>query len=192
MQSSPSPTSIITSINQSNYLCSQAPDSQTNSQNNEIFQRPSKNANRTETKQPQFKEIVIVEATKSEVDQQTRDYVPNAPRPNKQDNYDFKNLAINNYIQAYSNSQDIFPNQQNRNEMFPHTLKIDNFNFEKPKFFLSSYTENGVRVTPANARADAPQTFVPGPIRYEEGKDKMKTGKTQHTTVSFKDSEQNK
>ncbi|VVC94173.1 unnamed protein product [Leptidea sinapis] len=67
MQSSPSPTSIITSMNQSNFLCSQSSDHQNSSMSSvqplkeEIFIRPVKNTkdNIEIAKQSLFKQVIL-------------------------------------------------------------------------------------------------------------------------------------
>ncbi|XP_075985036.1 cryptochrome-1-like isoform X2 [Anticarsia gemmatalis] len=184
MQSSPSPTSIIASINQSNYLCSQTPDPQPPTSqiipykdNDNVFQRPMQNSIKTEPKQPAFKQVVIVQQTQntnvtsqtvSDCTKQSKEnYIANGQleisykaqdaRNEKQENYDFKNLVINNYVQGYSNSQELYENQQsNRNEYKQQTLKINTFGYEKQKYYLSTFAENG-RV-PA-VHNDAQQNF---------------------------------
>ncbi|XP_026764725.1 cryptochrome-1-like [Galleria mellonella] len=181
MQSSPSPTSIITSINQSNYLCSQTPDPQnTGSQAvpyketaTHVFQQPSKHISRAESKQ-QFKQVVIVQQ-KSNVTPETiikrsqlssENYINDGQlnvtyKTNQkidtlqttQENYNFKNLAINNYNQEYFN-REIYQNQQmNGNEVCQDALKNSNYVYVKPKFYLTS-TDNGV------VRNDTSQSFV--------------------------------
>lgn len=166
MQSSPSPNSIITSINQSNYLCSQAPDPPTTSpqiipykDSDVVFQKPMNHR----SMKPSFKQVVIVQKKQNviqTVSQSKENYIVNgqidvsykSPRNDslqaaKQENYDFKNLVINNYVQGYNNSKEIFQDEQtNKNELFAQqTLKINSFNYEKQKFFLSAFADNGVR-----------------------------------------------
>lgn len=147
MQSSPSPNAIISSINQSNFLCSQAPDPPTTrpqiipyKDEDVIFQKPM-----NRSVKPSFKQVVIIQKKHTNVIQtvspskdncvvnglldvsykiQSNNGIPSE----KQENYDFKNLVINNYVQDYSNSQDI--NSYNNN-------------FEKQKFFLS-VNDNGL------------------------------------------------
>lgn len=114
---------------------------------------------------PSFKQVVIVQKKQNTnviqtVSQSKENYIANGqlddsyktPRNDslpsaKQENYDFKNLVINNYVQGYSNSQEIFQNEQtNKNELFAQqTLKINSYNYEKQKFFLSAFVDNGVR-----------------------------------------------
>lgn len=199
MQSSPSPNSIITSINQSNYLCSQTPDPQTSSpqripykDNDVVFQKPMQHRS---TRQPPFKQVVIVQKTQNtnviqrvsnDCTQSKKNYIVNrqlavsykSPRNDnlqseKHGNYDFKNLVINNYVQGYSNNQEIFETQQSkRNEVYTQqTLKINSFNYEKQKFFLSSFSDNGMRV--ATAHNDAPPPYGgESPLRFSRENEK--------------------
>lgn len=183
MQSSPSPNSIITSINQSNYLCSQAPEPPTTTpqiipykDNDVVFQKPMNHR----SMKPSFKQVVIVQKKQNTNVIQTvsnctslskENYIVNGQldgsyktpindniQSTKQENYDFKNLVINNYVQGYSNSQEIFQNEQsNKNELFAQqTLKINSFNYEKQKYYLSSYTDNGVRLSGVHNEAPPP------------------------------------
>nr|XP_021201222.2 cryptochrome-1 isoform X1 [Helicoverpa armigera]XP_021201231.2 cryptochrome-1 isoform X1 [Helicoverpa armigera]XP_049698225.1 cryptochrome-1 isoform X1 [Helicoverpa armigera] len=184
MQSSPSPNSIITSINQSNYLCSQTPDPQPSPQiipykdNDVVFQKPMNHR----SMKPSFKQVVIVQKKQNTnviqtvsncTTQSKENYAVNGQMDNsyktpinetlqsaKQEKYDFKNLVINNYVQDYSNNQEIFQNeQQNRDNIYEQeTLKINNFSYEKQKFYLSNYTENGLRI--AAVHNDTPAPFV--------------------------------
>nr|AGA11664.1 cryptochrome CRY2-3 [Helicoverpa armigera] len=184
MQSSPSPNSTITSINQSNYLCSQTPDPQPSPQiipykdNDVVFQKPMNHR----SMKPSFKQVVIVQKKQNTnviqtvsncTPQSKENYAVNGQMDNsyktpinetlqsaKQEKYDFKNLVINNYVQDYSNNQEIFQNeQQNRDNMYEQeTLKINNFSYEKQKFYLSNYTENGLRI--AAVHNDTPAPFV--------------------------------
>lgn len=129
---------------------------------------------------PSFKQVVIVQKKQStnviQTVSQTKDnYVVNRqldvafkmPRNDnlqsaKQENYDFKNLIINNYVQGYANSPEIFENDQtNKNELFAQqTLKINSFNYDKQKFFLSSFPENGVRKAAGHHEAPAPPPYA--------------------------------
>ncbi|XP_035429636.1 cryptochrome-1 isoform X1 [Spodoptera frugiperda] len=183
MQSSPSPNSIITSINQSNYLCSQAPEPPTTTpqiipykDNDVVFQKPMNHR----SMKPSFKQVVIVQKKQNTnviqtvsncTSQSKENYIVNGQldgsyktpindniQSTKQENYDFKNLVINNYVQGYSNSQEIFQNEQsNKNELFAQqTLKINSFNYEKQKYYLSSYTDNGVRLSGVHNEAPPP------------------------------------
>ncbi|XP_063833163.1 cryptochrome-1-like [Ostrinia nubilalis] len=181
MQSSPSPTSIIANINQSNYLCSQAPDPQPTTASKSdgfdkdaiVFQHPSGNSRR-DGKHTQFKKVVIVQTQSTNVARPPTPERPNrcSPQPNfiinldafktnpgmdttqeqsKQDNYNFKNLAINNYIQDYSNTSEYRNQQLNKEEAYQQDVKTNSFGFLKPKFYLS-YTDNGVsRIATARA-----------------------------------------
>ncbi|XP_022819927.1 cryptochrome-1-like isoform X2 [Spodoptera litura] len=184
MQSSPSPNSIITSINQSNYLCSQAPEPQTTTpqiipykDNDVVFQKPMNHR----SMKPSFKQVVIVQKKQNTnviqtvsncTSQSKENYIVNGQldgsyktpmndniQSPKQENYDFKNLVINNYVQGYSNNPEIFQNEQsNKNELFAQqTLKINNFNYEKQKYYLSSYTDNDVRLS--DVHNDAPPPY---------------------------------
>nr|AUG44606.1 cryptochrome 2 [Agrotis segetum] len=182
MQSSPSPNSIITSINQSNFLCSQAPDQPSTTpdiipykDNDVVFQKPMNHR----SMKPSFKQVVIVQKKQSTnviqtVSQTKENYVVNRqldvafkmPRNDnlqsaKQENYDFKNLIINNYAQGYANSPEIFENDQTtKNELFAQqTLKINSFNYEKQKFYLSSFSDNGVRKAAGHNEAPAPPPY---------------------------------
>ncbi|XP_059049198.1 cryptochrome-1-like [Achroia grisella] len=180
MQSSPSPTSIITSINQSNYLCSQTPDSQTASQvyketTTHVFQQPNKHVPRPESKQQQFKQVIVQQKssvtpgpTIKSPQQTPENYILNGQldatykaneKPdtlqstNTQENYDFKNLAINNYNQNYFNREN-FQSEQVNGDGYPEALKNSNYVYVKPKFYLTS-TDNGV------LNNDATQNFAP-------------------------------
>lgn len=159
MQSSPSPTSIIANINQSNYLCSQTPEPSTPSTPNpqfkqdDIFLRPTINnirSNIDSNKTTTFKQVIIIqqESRKSPTESS---YIINSDTnsPYKIDsnrlkagNYDFKNLAINNCIQKFSNDHVKFLNQEsNKNDDFNAEIKIDEYSTSKPKFY---FTDNGV------------------------------------------------
>lgn len=170
MQSSPSPTSIIASINQSNYLCSQAPDpapqSSSSSQYKEddMFLRPTKNSIRgagMANRNTLFKQVVIVQqAQNSRVQQNTaqNNYDMNGvnreadksfkindnamQNSEKSENYDFKNLVINSGSKKFCNNPLVYINQQtNKNEYYDQDVKIDEYSTSKPKYF---FTNNGV------------------------------------------------
>lgn len=170
MQSSPSPTSIIASINQSNYLCSQIPDpalqSSPSNQYKEdyIFLRPTKNSIRgtgMANKSTLFKQVVIVQQEQnSRVQQNTAEnnYDINGvdgdtnksfkindnamQNSEKTENYDFKNLVINSGSQKFCNNELVYINQQtNKNEYYDQDVKIDEYSTSKPKYF---FTDNGV------------------------------------------------
>lgn len=191
MQSSPSPTSIIASINQSNYLCSQTPEPPTTTapqiipyKDNEVFQRPMQNSIRSDFAKP-FKRVIIVQqettnvTTQPETDKkQTKEnYIENEQlevsyktadsRNEKKENYDLKNLVINNYVEGFPTTQEMFTNQQpNRNEYTQQTLKINNFNYEKQKFYLSALKDSEMHV-----HNDSPQTFGPTNHNCETSRD---------------------
>ncbi|XP_068629221.1 cryptochrome-1-like [Battus philenor] len=179
MQSSPSPTSIITSINQSNYLCSQGPDSSpsippppTFKEVSEIFLRPNNNIVR-ESKHS-FKQIVIVQAQNSNTTsdlpkcQQIPDKYINSQleiscdlNSSKQQNYDLKNLVINNSEHQYE--QEIFPHQQSlKNEGSPQKVQITSFVDNKPEFYLPAYTENQMQL-----ENDTSIQYIPNMLKHE-------------------------
>ncbi|CAB3237253.1 unnamed protein product [Arctia plantaginis] len=188
MQSSPSPTSIIASINQSNYLCSQTPEPPTTTpqiipyKDNEVFQRPMQNSIRPDFVKP-FKRVIIVQQENTKVTQpdnnkkQTKEnYIENEQlevsykttdsRNEKQENYDLKNLVINNYVEGFPTTQEIFTNQQpNRNEYTQQTLKMNNFSYEKQKFYLSALKDSEMHVHVVHN--DTPQTFSPPNLNRE-------------------------
>lgn len=154
MQSSPSPTSIIANINQSNYLCSQTPDSSTPStptpqyKEDNIFLRPTKNnirSNVDSNKSSHFKQVVIIqEEQNSRQSTPESNYAINSDTKSsyeidsnqvKAGNYSFKNLAINNCIQKFSDSLN---QESNKNDNFNEEVKIDEYS---TKFY---FTDNGV------------------------------------------------
>lgn len=175
LQSSPSPTSIITSINQSNYLCSQtpAPDSQSTlaateqsfKQETDIFLRPD---NTVREAKHQFKQVVIVQQAQSA---NISTVIPHGPRiqdkfingqleiscesnPNKQ-NYDLKNLVINNSDPGFN--QQTFHSQPHKIDGLSESVQIDNsYDTDKPKFYLPLYNDNGIQIqnTPLNNTSD--------------------------------------
>lgn len=158
MQSSPSPTSIIANINQSNFLCSQTSESQTAAtlqvttfKESNVLQHPGSAA------KPKFKQVVIVQksvAAKTEIcppppesflmkhspvdsSFKSNREAKNIQRPKKHENYDFKNLAINNYIQDYSNSKEACQNQQlKRDDVHQPELKCHTCGLAKPVLYL--------------------------------------------------------
>ncbi|KAJ0181189.1 hypothetical protein K1T71_003274 [Dendrolimus kikuchii] len=195
MQSSPSPTSIITSMNQSNYLCntisSQLPQMTTpNIDNADVFQRPRNNS-LPESKHRRYKRVVIVQkiqhlpiltrpihdhntqcsqsenytiheqvdGTYKQPNTNTSQQQPQPPE--KQNNYAFKNLAINNYIPDYSKSQEMYPNQQNPSIVYNQTVKLNNYGYDGPKFYIPNYMDNvGVQ--------DGSQTYDSKPVNHED------------------------
>ncbi|CAH0722552.1 unnamed protein product, partial [Brenthis ino] len=170
MQSSPNPTSIITNINQSNYLCSQAPEPPAPStptsqfKHDSLFVRPTKINMRSNFDSNKFKKIVIIQQEKISLQSTVENnfivhgdtnsaYKMNDNRV-KPGNYDFKNLAIdNNYISKFSNDQVNFLNQKTTNNAVYNTdVKIDEYSTHKPKFY---FTDNGVI-----SHNDSDQTFA--------------------------------
>ncbi|XP_041974732.1 cryptochrome-1-like [Aricia agestis] len=163
MQSSPSPTSIIRSINQSNYLCSQAPESQPPSSNTpdiykqeDVFICPNKNHIRSniDSKRPQFKQVVIVQGDPKRNQQNTsiteNNYIVNTfkmkqnmefPHPGKPNNYHMKNFVINNHLQNYANDLLITNRDKKKNETFTNSSKVDEYIMTRPKYY---YTENEI------------------------------------------------
>lgn len=176
VQSSPSPTSIIASINQSNYLCSQTPDTQSTStpqiipNKDDVFQHPGK-TNIGLEKQSQFKQVYIIQKPKNsktdteniitqnqslqsytivngmvDVSYKTRQSIETQP-PEKQEKYDLKNLAINGNVSKFSNIQ-MYQQQLNRTEIYSNQhLKVDNFQDSKVKLFMPCITENVMRIS---------------------------------------------
>ncbi|KAL4704997.1 hypothetical protein ACJJTC_009785 [Scirpophaga incertulas] len=166
MQSSPSPTSIIAAINQSSYLCSQTSDpqlastQQEASKDSDLFQHPS-NLLRRDTKKSPFKQVVIVQSqssvsedpnTNNDLSSPQKNFInrqeddsykckqshDSTTQTNKQDNYNFKNLAINNYVKKSTSTHDDFEStQKNRQQVFQPGGKSNNFDFLKPKFYMS-------------------------------------------------------
>jgi hypothetical protein len=165
MQSSPSPTSIITNINQSNFLCSQAPEPTTATtqilayKDSTVFQHPGSNHGRRDARTPQFKQVVIVQ-TQSSAQDADSDCRPkcqgigNARESSKQENYNFKNLAINNYIQDFSNTQESYQNLD-RSEIYQSEVK-NNFGLVKPKFYIPFADKRNER-----PHSEATEDFVP-------------------------------
>ncbi|CAH2068605.1 unnamed protein product, partial [Iphiclides podalirius] len=168
-QSSPSPTSIIKSINQSNYLCSRTPDSQltlTPSQQppfktgTNISLRPG-NSER-DTKQ-QYTHIVIVEQGQntnmsSETpqglpthDKKGQPEISNDLNPIKQ-NYDLKNLIIKN--SDPQNSQQAFHGQPCKIDKLAQPVQIDNYASDKSEFHMQLYKDNETQERNTNTMSD--------------------------------------
>lgn len=176
VQSSPSPTSIIASINQSNYLCSQASDSQSTSNSqiipnkDDVFQHPGKANTAGLDKQTPFKQVYIIQKTKDSntVTENITENQPSQPsytimnglsdvsyktrqnienQPNdKQENYDLKNLAINSNVPKYSNIQ--IHQQLTKTEILSSQLgKEDKFQENKVNFFMPATPENIMRIS---------------------------------------------
>lgn len=199
MNSSPSPTSIITSINQSNYLCSQSSDapSTQNSNSDDIFVKPTKNVKEA-LKSPGFKQVVIVQQSHSariatQLAQKQQNFIINGQvhfktsktigairRPDKEENYDFKNLAIDNHVQRFPptslqgasiNKTELYQQVLKINDYNPENYqrqtKIDEYNPDKPKYFLPNFTENGVHLQNSHLRNDVTQNFMtPGTLSH--------------------------
>lgn len=163
LQSSPSPTSIITSINQSNFLCSQTQEPQSTlaasqqpfKQETDIFLHPDNIVR--ETKQ-HFKQVVIVQKAQNE---NISTEIPQGPRiqdkfingqleiscelnPNKQ-NYNLNNLVINNSDPRFN--QQTFHGQSHKIDGISESVQINNsYDADKPKFYLPLYNDNGMHV----------------------------------------------
>lgn len=205
MQSSPSPTSIIRSINQSNYLCSQTPDPTPQSPNqhtykdqSNVFQRLIKNIQ--EPGQPQFKQVVIVQQTQntdnaSETsncttrpsentvsDQQDIVYKSRSihlPSEGKQESYEYKNYNID-HISGYDN-QDMYHSQQiNQNELYRQDIiKINTYDYNKSKYYLPNYAETNVLESSENPTFVTPSTNHQSNMNYNrECKNKSKSNKS--------------
>lgn len=175
VQSSPSPTSIITSINQSNYLCSQAPDSQStstsqvNRNKDDVFQHPAKTNIVGLDKRTPFKQVYIIQKPKdsnivtennSENQSTQQSYTimdgladvsyktrqSNEKQPtDKQEKYDLKNLAINGNVPKYSN---LHKQQLIKTEIHsPQHTKEDNYPENKVNFFTPAIPENVIRIS---------------------------------------------
>lgn len=195
VQSSPSPTSIITSINQSNYLCSQAPDTQSSStpQNipnkDDVFQHPGKTNIVDLDKQTQFKQVYIIQKPKDS-NRDTENITENQlsqpsytiingladvsfktaqsienQSSDKQEKYDLKNLAINSNVPEYSNIQ---MHQQQLNKTEIHStqhVKDENYRENKVKFFMPAIPKNISSST--NMRSNISQVFVNDQLRKD-------------------------
>ncbi|XP_013195022.2 cryptochrome-1 [Amyelois transitella] len=217
MQSSPSPTSIIASINQSNYLCAQTPESTpqiVQYKNAAIFQQPAKVLPRADSKQQQFKQVVIVQqiqnsnvspATITSCAQTLDNYVINGQLatcksnntridpmkpPSKQENYDFKNLAINNYTQEYANKEVYRNEQSNKNEDYQTSVKNSNYGYIKPKFYITAFPD---KKNLQNSHSDSSQTFVVPGRTYtatdNDNKEKRETNSCLITDGTYADRE---
>ncbi|KAG7304434.1 Cryptochrome-1 [Plutella xylostella] len=124
MQMSPSPTSIITSINQSNFLCSQTPEPATD------------NFSATDQTELNDKNNQTIDINSTD----------------KQDNYDLKNLTImnNDLQQEFNNTNEMYLQTQQfinkiiRSDLYDQQqqpVKL-NYNEEKGQFFLPAYNGN--------------------------------------------------
>ncbi|KAI5634791.1 FAD binding domain of DNA photolyase domain-containing protein [Phthorimaea operculella] len=169
MQSSPSPTSIITSINQSNYLCSKTPEPQVStaptapltqqppllapySDDGFQFQHPGKAPDRPRQVYISHKPDHADSLKRAQTP--TRDY--NAYRTNLQQTaekhkYDYKSYALtNNYItQSFPSPQQMYRSQPQlaRNEiLYSKEVKLNTFDDGKVKLFISALSENAIRL----------------------------------------------
>lgn len=144
-------------------------------------------------KQTSFKEVYIVQQPENNVTDNIRDYTSQRPLsqenyvvnrqmdvaykrieivgedpPAKQENYDFKNLAINNYIQRYSKGQEMFRKQQLTSEIYSENKqKINPNSEEKLKLYLSTLAKQSAKLQQAQQRNIAPQKFAPAPLSQE-------------------------
>ncbi|XP_045542558.1 cryptochrome-1 [Papilio machaon] len=160
MQSSPSPTSIITSINQSNYLCSQTPESQSTSpahtqQANDVFLRP--NNTLREAKQPMKQVVIVQQAQNSNVSPETTDRSRIQDKfingqleiscdmdQSKQKNYGLKNLVIHNNDPQCN--QDVYIQQPHNNiDGLSQAGQLNSFT-DKTKYYLPSYNKSEILV----------------------------------------------
>ncbi|XP_026485074.2 cryptochrome-1-like isoform X1 [Vanessa tameamea] len=195
-QSSPSPTSIIANINQSNYLCSQTPESASQSSpttqiKDDVFLRPTNIRSVATNKATPFKHVVIVEQNRreeietenmngSKFDDTNKSFKINdntdtMQNSKKSGNYDFKNLIINNCIQKFSSDQLAFLNQRtNKNDHYSGDIKIDEYSTSKPKLF---FIDNGVM-----SHNDSEQNFTSNNYRDNYH------GKDSHTKVQSAES----
>ncbi|XP_023940173.2 cryptochrome-1 isoform X2 [Bicyclus anynana] len=160
MQSSPSPTSIIVNINQSNYLCSQSSDSTQTKQYNEdyVFLKPSKNFRMRSdpNKQTSFKQVVIVHQVHKQrlhqppAEVQYINLINSMQGSVAPENYDFTKLAINNLL---TNDPGAY---LSRNDGYMQNDKSDEYTTGKPKMF---YVENDEIPTDDNAQNYIPHSY---------------------------------
>lgn len=206
MQSSPSPTSIITSINQSNYLCNTSNTQLTTQKatpkdNTGLFERPKTSSSLHDTKQRRIKRVVIVQKEQSATIKQQpvlidtqhthrKNYVingqiddvyklptvANLQRSEKQGNYELKNLIINNYVQDFSNSQNMYSNQPNPH-IYNQTMKLNNYAYVRPRFYLPNHYVDNSEVHDGN------QIYVIKTMNQETALDcKVKSNKDTNKT----------
>lgn len=172
--SSPSSTPIITSINQSDYLCSQNGDSQSTTSNvihykdtADKYQQHMNDSPQDSNKLRRFKQVVIfqknhnsdvntdIPSQNSYINQQLdavyKNQTDNLQTSEKRDNYEFKNLINNKCTQDYPSTQELYENQQSKSNdvLYNQSMKINNYGYEKPKFYMVNYIENG-RISDAN------------------------------------------
>lgn len=170
LQSSPSPTSIIASINQSNFLCSQTPDPQNATSHS--FKEPSdtfpinKKNKDTESNQTRYKRVIIVQKTRNSnveinvsapQDRRASDnYITinegdpahSTDAKKQENNYDFKNLAIDNHIRGFNNIQNI--NSQ---------YYLTNYSTKKKETEIKNETDEGPFVRPESYGTDRAYTI---------------------------------
>nr|WJJ67115.1 CRYPTOCHROME [Phauda flammans] len=207
-QSSPSPTSIIRSINQSNYLCSQTPEPprtptpqdiqpkentppETPYDNDNECEFRNTNKNTEEDTKQSFKQVIIVQQIQNTnipvnniTNYQPQYYLPQPSQDNytsneqidmqykpnvdglllpKQPNYEFKDLAINNYIDGYVNARDMNQSQQmNRNQFFTPDMKHSVYDDGRNKYYLSTYVHNDMRMQNFYAQTDMTSNYITG------------------------------
>ncbi|XP_045503844.1 cryptochrome-1-like isoform X2 [Colias croceus] len=161
MQSSPSPTSIIASINQSNYLCSQITEVQNTTtpsaqelKEDDIFIRP----NNVDTKPPLFKQVLFVHQKAKLVQQSSscpppkEHYLMNGElniykmnntedlqNSNKNENCNHKNLTLSRCNANFNKNQ--FEKNSDTSGTYAQSIKIVEYEDEKPKLFMMS---NGI------------------------------------------------
>ncbi|KAM3966799.1 cryptochrome 2 isoform 2-T2 [Aphomia sociella] len=207
---SPGPTSsssnhIIKSVNKTNYMCSQATQAQNATpqtmpyKDTAVFQQPSNQVLRADTKQQQLKQVVIVQQIHNPGVTISPGVITRAPRLpenyiingqinmtykanqkietlqsiHTQENYDFKNLAINNYNQDCLNTELYQHQQPNRNEIYQQAITHSNYIYLTPKCYLTS-TDNGVQ----NMNSDS-STFAPViPVQDYKGEEKTTNEKS--------------
>lgn len=207
VQSSPSPTSIIASINQSSYLCSQAPDSQSTSnsqiipnKDDDVFQHPGKTNIISLGKPTQFKQVYIIQKPKDSItvtenitDNQSSQisytimngladvsYKQNIENQtnHKEEKYNLKNLAINSNVSKYSKMHQ----QLNKTEI---RVKDENFQENEVNFFMPAIPENVMRI------ANLSHVFVNDQLREDYSKkgdlDCAKKVDTKHLTMTLPD-----
>ncbi|CAG4922585.1 unnamed protein product [Colias eurytheme] len=161
MQSSPSPTSIIASINQSNYLCSQITEVQNTTtpsvqalKEDDIFIRP----NNVDTKPPLFKQVLFVHQKAKLVQQSSScpppkehflmngelniykmNHTDDLQNSNKNENCNHKNLTLNRCNANFNKNQ--FEKNSDTSGTYAQNIKIVEYEDEKPKLFMMS---NGI------------------------------------------------
>lgn len=187
MQSSPSPTSIIVNINQSNYLCSQTPDPPPVTQqykDDYVFLKPTKNSRIKvdSIKQTSIKQVVIVQKGQKPRPQrhppaEVSYLIKNMQRPAKVDNYDFKKLVINHSV---TNEQGKFLNiTAGKHEEFRQNNILDEYTTNKPKLY---FTENGVIPTNDDEQDFTAHSYI-NDCGIKESQSPIHHVNNDHTTV---------